>query len=149
MNATHQIDAAQQSEQEPSAMTTTRTTMHITEIRTVAVPVGDQDRALEFYRDVLGLETRIDMPFGEDQRWLEVVPTAATTSIALVNAGETAPTGIDTGIRLTTDDAVADHATLRAAGIDVDAEMLQYPVPMFTLRDPDRNVLYVVQRQDG
>ena len=130
-------------------MTSTQKTMHITDIRTVAVPVTDQDRALAFYRDGLGLETRIDMSYGDDQRWLEVVPTGATTSIALVRAGETAPAGIDTGIRLTTEDAVADHETLRAKGIDVDAEILEYPVPMFTLRDLDRNVLYVVQRQDG
>jgi predicted enzyme related to lactoylglutathione lyase len=130
-------------------MTATQTTMHITDIRTVAVPVTDQDRALAFYRDDLGLETRIDMSYGDDQRWLEVVPSGATTSIALVRAVETAPAGIDTGIRLTTEDAVADHVTLRARGIDVDAEVLEYPVPMFTLRDPDRNVLYVVQRQDG
>lgn len=130
-------------------MTSTTTTMHITDIRTVAVPVTDQDRALAFYRDGLGLETRIDMAYGDDQRWLEVVPSGATTSIALVRAGDTAPAGIDTGIRLTTEDAVADHETLRARGIDVDAEILEYPVPMFTLRDPDRNTLYVVQRQDG
>jgi predicted enzyme related to lactoylglutathione lyase len=130
-------------------MTSTTTTMHITDIRTVAVPVTDQDRALAFYRDGLGLETRIDMAYGDDQRWLEVVPSGATTSIALVRAGDAAPAGIDTGIRLTTEDAVADHETLRARGIDVDAEILEYPVPMFTLRDPDRNTLYVVQRQDG
>lgn len=130
-------------------MTPTETTMHITDIRTVAVPVTDQDQALAFYRDGLGLETRIDMSYGDDQRWLEVVPAGATTSIALVRAGESAPAGIDTGIRLTTEDAVADHETLRARGIDVDAQVFEYPVPMFTLRDPDRNVLYVVQRQDG
>jgi predicted enzyme related to lactoylglutathione lyase len=130
-------------------MTATETTVHITDIRTVAVPVNDQDRALAFYRDALGLETRIDMSYGDDQRWLEVVPSGASTSIALVRAGETAPAGIDTGIRLTTEDAAADHETLRARGIDVDAEVLEYPVPMFTVRDPDRNILYVVQRQDG
>ena len=130
-------------------MTSTQASMHITDIRTVAVPVTDQDRALEFYRDGLGLETRIDMSYGDDQRWLEVVPAGATTSIALVRAGETAPAGIDTGIRLTTEDAAADHEVLRAKGVDVDAEILEYPVPMFTLRDQDRNVLYVVQRQDG
>jgi catechol 2,3-dioxygenase-like lactoylglutathione lyase family enzyme len=130
-------------------MSPTPTRIHITDIRTVAVPVTDQDRALEFYRDALGLETRIDMPYGDGQRWLEVVPAGATTSIALVPAQETAPAGIDTGIRLTTVDAEADHAALRVMGIDVDADILQYPVPMFTLRDPDRNVLYVVRRQEG
>jgi predicted enzyme related to lactoylglutathione lyase len=125
------------------------TRVHITDIRTVAVPVTNQDRALEFYRDALGLETRIDMPYGDGQRWLEVVPSGATTSIALVPTQDAARIGMDTGIRLTTEDAEADHATLGAKGIDVDAEILQYPVPMFTLRDPDRNVLYVVQRQEG
>jgi catechol 2,3-dioxygenase-like lactoylglutathione lyase family enzyme len=129
-------------------MTPTPTRVHITEIRTVAVPVGDQDRALEFYRDGLGLETRIDMPYGDGQRWLEVVPPGAATSIALVPSQATSPAGIDTGIRLTTDDAEADHATLRAIGVDVDAEVVHFPVPMFTLRDPDRNTLYVVQRQE-
>jgi predicted enzyme related to lactoylglutathione lyase len=129
-------------------MTPTPTRIHITDIRTVAVPVSDQDRALEFYRDGLGLETRIDMSYGDDQRWLEVVPAGTTTSIALVPSQETSPAGIDTGIRLTTEDAEADHAALRAMGVDVDAEVLQYPVPMFTLRDPDRNTLYVVQRQE-
>ena len=38
-------------------MTSTKTTMHITDIRTIAVPVTDQDQALQFYRDGLGLET--------------------------------------------------------------------------------------------
>jgi predicted enzyme related to lactoylglutathione lyase len=130
-------------------MTPTPTRVHITDIRTVAVPVSDQDRALEFYRDGLGLETRIDMPYGDGQRWLEVVPAGATTSIALVPSHETNPAGMDTGIRLTTEDVEADHATLRAMGVDVDAEVLQFPVPMFTLRDPDRNTLYVVQQQEG
>ena len=130
-------------------MTPTPTRVHITDIRTVAVPVSDQDRALEFYRDRLGLETRIDMPYGDGQRWLEVVPAGATTSIALVPSQETNPAGMDTGIRVTTEDAEADHATLQAMGVDVDPEVIQFPVPMFTLRDPDRNTLYVVQRQDG
>lgn len=130
-------------------MTSTQATMHITDIRTVAVPVADQDRALAFYRGALGLETRIDMAYGDDQRWLEVVPRGAATSIALVKDGDSSPAGIDTGIRFTTEDAAADHETLRAQGVDVDAEILGYPVLMFTLRDPDRNVLYVVQRQDG
>jgi catechol 2,3-dioxygenase-like lactoylglutathione lyase family enzyme len=129
-------------------MTPTPTRVHITNIRTVAVPVSDQDRSLEFYRDGLGLETRMDIPYGNGQRWLEVVPAGATTSIALVPAQEKTPAGIDTGIRLTTDDAEADHATLRSKGIDVDVEILHYPVPMFTLRDPDRNTLYVLQRQE-
>ena len=49
---------------------------------------------------------------------------------------------------LETDDAEADHEALKAAGADVDADVLRYPgvPPMFTLRDPDGNTLYIVQR---
>src|SRR4029453_3652815 len=44
-------------------------TTNITGIATVAVPVTDQDRALEFYVGTLGFETRRDLPFGE-ARWI-------------------------------------------------------------------------------
>ena len=55
--------------------------------------------------------------------------------------------GVDSGIRLTTTDAAADHADLKAAGVQVDPEVLNFPgaPPMFGLHDPDGNRLYVVQ----
>jgi hypothetical protein len=55
------------------------------------------------------------------------------------------PVGIDTQVRLTTEDAAADHAYLLARGVDVDAEVTRYPVPMFVLRDPDGNRLVIVE----
>ena len=98
---------------------TTRT--RITDVRTVGVPVTDQERALAFYVGKLGFEKRMDVPFGPTQRWVEVAPPGAATTIALVAAGEGAPAGVDTGIRLTTEDAAADHAGLRSRGVDADA----------------------------
>ena len=56
--------------------------------------------------------------------------------------------GAETGIILDTSDVEADHAALKAAGVDVDDEVSRYgdPVPpMFWLRDPDRNSLIIVQ----
>jgi catechol 2,3-dioxygenase-like lactoylglutathione lyase family enzyme len=125
---------------------TDRRTPSIGDVRTVAVPVSDQERALGFYVGTLGFEQRLDAPF-PGGRWIEVAPPGATTSLALVPPGDGAAAGRDTGIRFTTGDAEADHATLRAAGVDVDAEVLRYPgvPPMFSLRDPDGNRLYVVQ----
>jgi catechol 2,3-dioxygenase-like lactoylglutathione lyase family enzyme len=122
---------------------------HITQVGTVRIPVADQDRALEFYTAKLGFETRIDAPYGEGERWVEVAPPGAATTIALVRASEGYPAGIDTGLRFTTGDAVADHAALLAAGVDVDAEVIPYPVPMFPFRDPDGNRLIVVERPPG
>jgi catechol 2,3-dioxygenase-like lactoylglutathione lyase family enzyme len=121
-------------------------TTQITDVGTVGIPVSDQDRALEFYREKLGFEVRMDASYGEGLRWIEVAPPGATTTLALVAEGNGNPSGIDTGLRLSTRDAAADHAALRAKGVDVDAEVLEYPVPMFTIRDADANRLYIVER---
>ncbi len=121
------------------------TTTRISQIATIAIPVSDQDRAIAFYRDLLGFEVRMDARFGGD-RWVELAPPGAATSLALVRAHDGYTAGIDTGIRLTTEDAAADHAAFGAAGAKVASELIPDPVPMFVLEDPDRNLLYIVQR---
>jgi catechol 2,3-dioxygenase-like lactoylglutathione lyase family enzyme len=130
-------------------MSADQTTSPITGVRTVGVPVVDQDRALEFYLGKLGFAKGIDMAFGPGQRWVEVVPPGSPTSIALVLAREGAPARVDTQIRFTTDDAAEAHAELTARGVDVDAEILRYPVPMFAFRDEDGNRLVIVEQPKG
>ena len=126
-------------------MTDTTTRTHITGIGTVAIPVDDQERALGFYIGTLGFETLMDAEFAPGQRWIEVAPKGAPASIALVQARAENPAGVDTGIRLSTTDARRDHEALRAQGVDVE-ELLPEPVPMFVIRDPDANTLYIVER---
>ena len=118
----------------------------ISKVVTVAIPVSDPDRALEFYVGTLGFEKRLDAPFGQGQRWIQVAPPGATTTVALAPPGTTTP-GVDTGIRFTTADAEADHAHLQARGVDVDEEILRWEgvPPMFSFRDPEGNTLYVVE----
>ena len=121
--------------------------MTITDIHTVGVPVTDQDRALAFYVDTLGLETRIDAAFGDGGRWIEVAPPGAATTIALIVASDAVPAGVETGIRLVTTDADATHESLRARGVDA-GDVLRWPgvPPMFALRDPDGNGLEIIER---
>jgi catechol 2,3-dioxygenase-like lactoylglutathione lyase family enzyme len=128
-------------------VSTTRT--RISKLGTVVIPVSDQERAIEFYVEKLGFEKRTDVPFGEGYRWVEVAPAGADTTIAIVPPPPGKPTGnVETGIGLNTDDIDADHAELKARGVDVDAEVSRMgdPVPpLFWLRDPDGNTLMVVE----
>ncbi|MFB7510003.1 VOC family protein [Streptomyces broussonetiae] len=113
----------------------------ITQVATIGIRVTDQQKAIDFYVCELGFELRRDVPFG-DGRWIEVAPPGAMTTVALV------PEGVPTGIRLTTRDADADHAYLRARGIDADAEVVRKgPAvpPMFAVRDPDGNSLILIE----
>ena len=107
--------------------------------------MADQDRALAFYVEKLGFEKRMDVPYRPGERWIEVAPPGAATTIALVRVGPGQATGIDTNVRLTTLDAQADHESLRARGVDADPEVLRFPVPMFAFRDQDGNVLRLVE----
>jgi lactoylglutathione lyase len=127
---------------------TMKTESLITDLRTVGVPVTDQDRALAFYVGKLGLEKRLDMPVEElGGRWIEVAPPGAATTIALVPEHDGAPAGVETGIRLTTADAAAVHSDLQGAGVDV-GELLRWPdvPPMFAVRDQDGNGLEIVEQ---
>ncbi len=117
----------------------------ITGVRTVGVPVRDQERALRFYVDALGFEKRMDVPLGPGRRWVEVAPAGSPTSIALVGVSDAGTVGVDTQIRLATRDAGAVHAELLRRGVDVDGAILPVPVPMFALRDADGNRLVIVQ----
>jgi catechol 2,3-dioxygenase-like lactoylglutathione lyase family enzyme len=132
-------------------MAETKARTNITEVGTVIVPVSDQDRALEFYTDKLGFETRTDVAYGNGDRWVEVAPAGAATTVALIPPREGDPVGVETRIGFTTADVDADHADLKAKGVDVDDEVMRMgdPVPpMFFLRDQDGNSALVVQRAE-
>jgi catechol 2,3-dioxygenase-like lactoylglutathione lyase family enzyme len=130
-------------------MSTVASKLNISKVGRVVVTVADTDRALDFYAGTLGFEKVVDVPMGEDVRWVEVSVSGAETTIALAppppgkEAGNT-----DTGFILDTSDVDGAHAALKEAGVDVDAEVTRYggPVPpMFWLRDPDGNSLIVVE----
>jgi catechol 2,3-dioxygenase-like lactoylglutathione lyase family enzyme len=141
----------------------TADTTHISQVGTVFVPVADQDRALEFYLDKLGFEKRADFTYGEGSRWIEVAPQGSVIAIALVGPTEGSFAGRGAAhCALASEDIEADHATLRARGVDVGAEIARTgkrrvglvsleasvadPVPpQFFFRDLDGNRFLVVE----
>jgi catechol 2,3-dioxygenase-like lactoylglutathione lyase family enzyme len=134
-------------------MPETETTTHVTQIGTVMIPVSDQDHAIDFYVEKLGFEKRADVPFGNGERWVEVAPHGAATTIALVlpraDHPEDGP-GIQSRVGFSSQDVDADHAELRSRGVDVDEQVMKMggPVPpMFFFRDQDGNNLLIVQSQ--
>jgi catechol 2,3-dioxygenase-like lactoylglutathione lyase family enzyme len=125
------------------------TQTRVDKITTVVIPVADVDGAIEFYTQKLGFNKRVDIPFGDKYRWVEVAPGDAETTIALAPPPPGGSTGNrETGISLHTDDIEAYHADLKSKGVDVDAEISRMgdPVPpLFWLRDPEGNSVMVVQ----
>jgi lactoylglutathione lyase len=127
-------------------MSTPKPIIQIDEVRTIGVPVTDQDRAISFYVDILGFEKRLDVPIGQGKRWIVVAPPRGTATLALVASDEAKPAGVETGIRLISHDADGDHVALRANGVDAD-EILRWEgvPPMFAFRDQDGNGLEIVE----
>jgi catechol 2,3-dioxygenase-like lactoylglutathione lyase family enzyme len=128
--------------------------MPLKELSTVVVPVRDQDAALSFYTDVLGLEQISDFTYETGERWLEVAPPGQLISLCLV-ASERA--GVETGIAVCSDDVPGDLERFRKRGARVDDALLApgevvvwagAPLagrpPQFRVYDPDGNSLLIV-----
>ncbi|HEY0933476.1 MAG TPA: VOC family protein [Trebonia sp.] len=124
---------------------TTATPSRITGIRTVSIPVDDQDAALRFYSRTLGFTVLRDHPTPNGGRWIELAPGGDETVVTLEPAVPGVTRGA-IGIRFTTDNAETAHAALLAAGVDV-GEILRWPgVPaMFAFRDPEGNAFSITE----
>ncbi len=88
--------------------------MSITGINTVAVVVSDRREALNWYRDVLGLEEAFVAP--DVGHWIEVGPPRPLTRIHLCELEDGVEAG-PTGITLMTDDIHGDYERLRERGV--------------------------------
>lgn len=118
--------------------------------------VHDQDAALKFYRDVVGLEVRTDQTVENDYRWLTVGPAEQPdVEIGLSRIGPPVPPtdyealegllakGSLQGVIFELDDVDAKFEQVRAAG----GEVLQEPIDQFygvrdcAFRDPSGNMV--------
>ncbi|MFG3254826.1 VOC family protein [Streptomyces sp. NPDC048172] len=131
-------------------------------LSTCFIAVDDHDKALAFYRDVLGMEVRNDVGF-EGMRWVTLgSPAQPDVNIVLEppladpNASpadrqamaELLAKGLLRGVILTTEDVDATFEHIRAAGGDVLQEPTDQPygVRDCAFRDPAGNMLRINQR---
>jgi predicted enzyme related to lactoylglutathione lyase len=115
-----------------------------TRVLSVTVPVPDQDRALEYYRDVLGCEVRYDGEPWPGARMIEVVPPGSSVGIVLLPPDSELPLAV----RLGTDDANEAFSRVRDAGSDMhnDAPItIPGGTPMFFFDDPFGNGLVYIE----
>jgi catechol 2,3-dioxygenase-like lactoylglutathione lyase family enzyme len=115
----------------------------VTRIMSVSIEVADQDKALTFYRDVLGCEVRTDFEVWPGARLVEVVPPGSSVAIALL----TREGGLPIGVRYFTEDAEQAHRALVAADATPHQPVLytDFAPPMFTVDDPDGNTVILIE----
>jgi len=120
----------------------TITSTHITGVRTVSIPVENQDAALRFYVDTLGFSLLRDAPT-PNGRWIELAPGDDGIILTLEPAAANVTRGA-IGIRFTTDDIDAAYAALSDRKVETD-DILRWPgIPaMFAFRDPDGNAFSI------
>ncbi|GEB48440.1 MULTISPECIES: VOC family protein [Streptomyces] len=131
-------------------------------VSTCFIAVDDHDKALAFYRDVLGLEVRNDVAY-EGMRWVTLgAPAQPEVSIVLEppladpNASpadrqamaELLAKGLLRAVLFDTDDCDATFERIRAAGGEVLQEPVDQPygVRDCAFRDPAGNMLRFIQR---
>ncbi|HST66631.1 MAG TPA: VOC family protein [Mycobacteriales bacterium] len=125
--------------------------------------VHDQDIALAFYTDMLGLEKRQDVSLGDGMRWVTVAPADQQLEIGLLPPGapfsppedvkaalEVTAKGLTPGIIFLTPDVDGTFEDLRAKGVEVVQEPIDQPYGRdCAFRDPSGNHLRFTQVPKG
>ncbi len=105
----------------------------IKDVPLTGIFVNDQEAALEFYTNTLGLEKVQDEPYGPDVRWITVSPAQMRIRIVLKKAEhdrEKAMVGNSDGapvLTLSTDDVQTLYERLREQGVRFLGEPYRYP----------------------
>jgi predicted enzyme related to lactoylglutathione lyase len=93
--------------------------------------VSDQDKALDFYTNVLGFEKRAENPTPERPRFLSVGVNGQEFELVLWpgTPGQAEPVGghIPATYTIATEDCRAAREALKSRGVKFDTEVLEYP----------------------
>jgi len=120
----------------------------ITHVKFVSIPTHDQDRALKFWTDVVGLKLLTDQPFDDKQRWIELRIGSSDTRLVLFKFDQS---GLQPGSAfngaLACDNVEATHAELAARGVEFVAPPTKQPWGSFAIfKDVDGNQFVLSSR---
>ena len=130
-------------------------------IKLTSVSIGDYDKALKFYTEVLGFVKKRDIPLGEGARWLTVVSPADPNGVELLlepNADYPAmkalkETLVKDGIPFTAfevDDVHAEYARMKKLGVEFTMEPTNMgETTIAILNDTCGNLIQIFQMTGG
>nr|WP_193373661.1 VOC family protein [Nocardiopsis gilva] len=126
-------------------------------INLTGIYVTDQDRALDFYTNVLRFRKKFDVPYG-DARWLTVVSPAEPDGVQLVLepggskiAREYQHAMLDAGIPVqsfATDDLHAEYERMRDLGVQFIMEPTREGPVTYTVFDDTCGNLIALHQED-
>jgi lactoylglutathione lyase len=120
----------------------------IEKVNTVVLFVADQDRALEFYTEKLGMEKVEDAEMRPGGRWLEVAPPGAQTKLSLAAAKDfDAEPGQPGGFTMSARNVLQLYEELKARGVDVEEPKKEEWSTYFRFTDPDGNKIMVAEAE--
>jgi len=110
-------------------------------IKFATVPVTNQDRALEFYTEKLGLRVITDSPLNDKQRWIELgIPRAETKLVLFTAPGQDKLIGGLMNVTFSADDVVATAKEMKARGVEFVQEPREADWGTSAIfKDPDGN----------
>lgn len=110
-------------------------------IKFVSIPVRDQDRALRFWTEKVGMQVVTDQPMGPGLRWIELKIPGAQTGVALFTPpGQEDRIGTFANISFACDDVEKAYAELVARGVEFEqAPKKESWGTSAIFRDPDGN----------
>ena len=115
----------------------------IISVKSVGINVGDQDRAKEFWTQVIGFELLGDTPMGENggPRWIEIAPPDKRVVLVLFTPDvHKDRIGTFSNIVFECDDLQAAYEQLSAKGVEFPDPPRHEPWGWWaTFKDPDGN----------
>jgi predicted enzyme related to lactoylglutathione lyase len=118
----------------------------ITHITLASLPVRDQDKALDFFVNRLGMTVRTDQPYGPGGRWIEVAPEGSQAGLVLFKVDDDPAYAQPlANVLLGCDDAAATAARLREVGLDVTDPQTEHWGTFTLVTEPDGRQICITQ----
>jgi catechol 2,3-dioxygenase-like lactoylglutathione lyase family enzyme len=89
------------------------------QIKFVSIPTANQDRALAFWTEKVGMRVVTDQPMGPGLRWIELkIPGAQTGIVLFTPEGHEARIGTFTGVSFLCEDVQKSYEELSKKGVE-------------------------------